>query len=171
MTTPSPLTESIRSEITPWLARLAQNKGERAALRRAQHPADVYASELAHRLADRLALPERDRDTALHLAALLAQLRETSAPRLVQTLSRGGPDDCVLKRQRFAQLLRADKPTERLRLFRRALHLADNRADPIDLAYLFLTWEQDRTKRDFARGYFTPTADPDTDADSTPISA
>lgn len=169
MTTPSNLTESLKAEIVPWLNRLAQSKGERAALRRAQQPADVYASELAHRLADRLPLHERERDTALFLAALLAQLRDIAAPRLVQTLARGGPDECLLKRQRFARLLRADKLPDRLRLFRRALQLADNKADPFDLAYLFLTWSQDRTKREFARSYFTPAADPD--ADSTPISA
>lgn len=167
MTTSSNLTGSLKSEIAPWLARLAQNKGERAALRRAQQAADVYASELAHRLADRLPLHEHDRDTALYLAALLAQLRDTAAPRLIQTLARGGPDERLLKRQRFAQLLRADKLPDRLRLFRRALQLADNKADPIDLAYLFLTWEQDGTKRDFARRYFTPAADSDAESPST----
>lgn len=148
----------IAMVVPPWLGQLAERKGERAALRRAQHGADVYAIELAHRLAEGLDLDRSQADAAFFLAALLAHVREPQSQSLILNLAdtsgSGKPEDGKLKPQRFARLLQADDLPDRLRLFRRALQLADGRADAINLSHIFLTWADNATKREFARIYF-----------------
>lgn len=156
----SDLRQRIAAVVPPWLDQLAQRKGERAALRRAQHGADVYAIELAHRLADGLALDRSRADAAFFLAALLAHVREPNAQSLIlnlaDTSASGKPEDGKLKPQRFARLLQANDLPDRLRLFRRALQLADGRADAVNLSHIFLAWTDNATKREFARLYFAP---------------
>jgi len=154
------LRKRIATVVPPWLNQLAERKGERAALRRAQHGADVYAIELAHRLADQLDLDLSQADAAFFLAALLAHVREPHAKSLIlnlaETSSSGKPEDGKLKPQRFARLLQANDLPDRLRLFRRALQLVDGRADAVNLSHIFLTWVDNATKREFARHYFAP---------------
>jgi CRISPR type I-E-associated protein CasB/Cse2 len=150
----------IRAVVMPWLKQLEGRKGDRANLRRAQQDADVYANELAHRLAEKLGVERERTGAAFFLAALLAHVREPQAKPLIvglaETSTTGKPEDGKLKPQRFARLLQADDLPDRLRLFRRALQLADGRADAVDLSYIFLTWADNATKREFARRYFAP---------------
>ncbi|WP_313915853.1 type I-E CRISPR-associated protein Cse2/CasB [Tahibacter sp.] len=154
------LRKRIATVVPPWLRQLEERKGDRAALRRAQQGADVYAIELAHRLADQLDLGREESDAPFFLAALLAHVREPQARPLIvnlaETASNGKPEDGKLKPQRFARLLQANDLPDRLRLFRRALQLVDGRADVINLSYIFLTWAENATKREFARVYYAP---------------
>ena len=53
----------------------------------------------------------------------------------------------------------------------RVLALVDNKADAIDLSYQFLTWDDNATKRDFARRYFTPRSDHDGDSEASAASS
>lgn len=148
--------------INDWMERLENEKGDRAALRRAQADSEVYSVEMAHRLVATLKWRNNDVGTVLFLAALLAHVREPRAGLLIDGLLEGAtdgkPGSAKLKPLRFAQLLRADELPDRLRMFRRALQLVEGKADAIDLAYLFLTWSENATKRDFARRYFAPRA-------------
>lgn len=177
MTSPNAdLRKRIVEKLPGWQKSLGKQKGQRAELRRAQQQADVLAVELAHRLAAELGACVRDTDAPYFLAGLLAQLHdtETPAPALLVTLMRdceGKPENSKLKLQRFGQLLRADRLPDRLRLFRRVLALADNKADAVDLSYQFLTWDDNATKRDFARRYFTPRSDHDGDSEAPAASS
>ncbi|HJU38471.1 MAG TPA: type I-E CRISPR-associated protein Cse2/CasB, partial [Tahibacter sp.] len=154
------LRKSLRDVVPRWLKELDEHKGDRSELRRAQNAADVYGVAMAHRLAELLAPEPRHADAVFFVAALLAHVRDPLASTLVERLeyeSQGAkPGEGKLKLQRFAQLLRADSLPDRLRLFRRVVQLVDGSVDAVDLAYLFLTWPDNATKRDFARRYFSP---------------
>lgn len=155
------LREHLAEVVPDWFDKLDEHKGDRAALRRAQVDADICAIAMAHALAESIASGDsRHGETALFLAALLAHVRDRKAStlsvRLVQKSPDAKPGEGVLKHQRFAQLLHADRLPDRLRLFRRVVQLVDGNVDATDLAYLFLTWNDNATKRDFARRYFLP---------------
>lgn len=156
----SPLRQHLIEVVPKWVDELGERKGDRAALRRAQNEADICAVAMAHRFVEAIASVDTRRvDAAFFLAALLAHVRERHAPtlseRLIQESHGAKPGEGILKHQRFAQLLHADSLPDRLRLFRRVLQLFDGRAEAADLAYQFLTWPDNATKRDFARRYFS----------------
>lgn len=169
------LRSRLPKAVKGWIEKLDKQKGQRSRLRRAQGQADVLAVELAHRLAAELGRCVRDADAPYFLAGLLAQLRDPQGPKLIAELTRGAvegkPETWPLKLQRFGQLLHADELPARLRLFRRVLALIGNKADAVDLSYQFLTWDDNATKRDFARRYFTPRSDHDGDSDAQAASS
>ncbi|MGH8227732.1 MAG: type I-E CRISPR-associated protein Cse2/CasB [Steroidobacteraceae bacterium] len=153
------------------------DRGVRAQLRRCGTPLDAVTVPAAISLARRLGrVPERGAppwkqkgfERALSLAIVLAHVRVNTSTNLLRTLGWGQfPHDKketdategrpLLSELRFKRFLQTDGEDQLVTAFSRLVALAGDETDVTDLARVFLTWDDDRTKRDLALTYFRAT--------------
>lgn len=146
--------------LVAWHAKLKDEPGLRAALRRVEHPDDCAFIPGFHAL--RLGLMRHGTIAPTQLAvavALAAHVREhRGAGRLPQRLRGGRDDRPLLSDIRLRRLLAEEEPGEILRLLRRALAMVDG---PLDVAEM-AEWARrlttpalhDRAAREFAYAYY-----------------
>lgn len=134
------------------------DRGERAALRRAADGDALLMESSTHLLARKLIdldagrerrifRSEDDAYLAIGLAAgVLAHVREDAddGRSLVRLLGHASGDRPLMSELRFKRLLKADEEEDMLRQWRRAVALADHRADVAQLADDLLAWQIER---------------------------
>jgi CRISPR system Cascade subunit CasB len=138
-----------------WWRGLEDDKGERAALRRAASLTEVMLSPAFHRLLRELrsknfGIPERRYPQLAAIAGLAARVKEAGVP---QTLAdrmgqpkTGGKTPTVAE-LRMRNILACDDLESLYTLLRRALALLDNRANLADLAAIVWHWSPLDAKR------------------------
>lgn len=165
-------------DLQPNTATGERNRGgERAALARLRR-ADLLAAmsdPVTFDLFRKLGCSRREYwylPTVALCAAILAGVRDELPPprdREHPARTLGPPsletvDQALMKPLRFRRLIEADTPDERLTLLRRAVHLADRRLNPRELAAGCLDWSEDRRRRwifeYYAAGFAAPAAEP-----------
>lgn len=138
---------------------LEHHRGERAALRRLDEPADCAFRPAFHDLRRRLAkFGEVNREALAVVAILAACLRTDSPGRSLPRRLRGDGDRPAFSELRLQRLVESDTPADILRQMRRALAVLDNEADLGDLAHwayrLVVPGLHDHTARDLAYTYY-----------------
>jgi CRISPR system Cascade subunit CasB len=137
-------------------------RGDRAALARLRRaePVDALTDEAVMDLYRRMfgpAFVAAKMKLAVRLALVLAHVRENGKLRFGEALGEGG-DNAPLKPLRFKRLLLAESEEEIIRQFRRAVDLAGDVANVLDLARLLLDWtdpdRSEKTRTRLAFNYF-----------------
>jgi len=132
-----------------WWRQLEQDKGERAALRRASSLTEVMLSPAYMRLLREMrhaGYAIANRDTPLGkiaaIAGLAARVKETAPEGLARRMgmAKPGGSTATVSELRLRRLLACDDLEELYTLLRRALALLDDRADLADLAALVWNW-------------------------------
>lgn len=139
-----------------WWRGLQDNRAARARFSRAS-VGDALAEEAAHALyralGGRWRLPR-----AAALAIVLAKVREhdgrQSFGRQIGRPTFEQKDEARLKPLRFKRLLAARDDEDLARAFRRAVLILDRTANVRDLAWLVLTWDDERTRARFTFDYY-----------------
>jgi CRISPR system Cascade subunit CasB len=160
------------SAVSDWHAELQerQNRGDRAALRRAQIVDDVYGVVAFHQLLRRLGSAIAP-DTAARLAMALATVDLDWAPGEDNRIGKSWGDAFGhaaampkdgkprVSEDRLRLLLSAEDPDQFLRLLRGVIHLLERKAPLIDLARVVRAWHQPhnraRVRRQIFLSYFT----------------
>lgn len=160
--------------VSDWHTELQEprQRGDRAALRRAQTVDDAYGVVSFHRLLHRLA-ETTDPEAVARLAIVLAGVERDRPPenggrtagwgeafgRAVAASKDGKP---CLSEDRLRLLLSAEDPDQFLRLLRGAVHLLDGTAPLADLARVVLAWHRPdgrpRIRRQIFLSYFATLA-------------
>lgn len=138
---------------------LEHHRGERAALRRLDEPADCAFRPAFHDLRRRLSGFGQHNREALALVAILAACLRTDSPgwSLPHRL-RGDKERPAFSELRLQRLVEEDSPADLLRQMRRALAALGNEADLADLAdrayRLAVPGLRERAAREFAYAYY-----------------
>lgn len=159
------------SVVSDWHAELQerQNRGDRAALRRAQTVDDVYGVVAFHQLLRRLGSSIAP-DTVARLAMALATVDADWAEGEDGAVGKGWGDALGhaaatpkdgkprVSEDRLRLLLSAEDPDQFLRLARGVIHLLDRKAPLVDLARVVRAWSQPdnraRVRRQIFLSYF-----------------
>lgn len=130
-----------------WWNGLEDDKGERAALRRASNLTGVMLSPSFHRLLNDLrragfSIPERRYPKLAAIAGLAARVKSDDGKSLATSMgsSTSGGGKAAVSELRMRRLLACDDIDELHMLLRRALALIDNRANFADLASTIWNW-------------------------------
>jgi len=147
-----------------WWHALADNRGDRAALRRASSVQQVMFNPGFHRLWHRLSNTRWNRSERVALiAALAARIKQNDArkPFAAQLGSPpAGREKAILSGLRFRRLLQTDRPDDLLQACSRAIAIRNGQANITNLAESVYWWN-DRVHRQWAFDYYAanPSAD------------
>lgn len=130
-----------------WWRDLENDRGERAALRRAASLTEIMFSPTFHRLLHTLrgagcAIPESRYPKLATIAGLSARIKSESDEGLAKRmgLPKSGGDKAAVSELRIRRVLACDELEELYTLLRRALALLDDRANLADLAAVVWHW-------------------------------
>jgi len=147
-----------------WWENLDQDRGDRAALRRAATVEQVMFSPGFHRLWRKLRGTRWSRpDSIALIAALAARVKKLDSSNSFAAQLGSPPPGrkkVALSGLRFRRLLQASQHNELLQACSRAIAICDGRVNLISLAK-DVYWWTDQTKRDWAFDYYdaNPSAD------------
>jgi CRISPR system Cascade subunit CasB len=137
-----------------WWKYLEDDKGERAALRRAANLTGVMLSPAFHRLLNELrragfGVPESRYPKLAAIAGLAARVRSDDGTSLATSMGTpgSGGGKATVSELRMRRLLACDDIDELYTLLRRAIALLDNRASLADLAATIWNWVPMDAKR------------------------
>jgi CRISPR system Cascade subunit CasB len=146
---PNSLQDTSYTILLDWWTALEADKGERAELKRAEHPLRVAFSPAYHNLLRRLqeagyhlGIDSRERLAVLAgLAAHVKQHTDNGRSFAAQMGSpRLGSDKAVVFELRFRRILALDSLDELYTQLRRAVSLLDGTANLVDLARVLFRW-------------------------------
>jgi CRISPR system Cascade subunit CasB len=130
-----------------WWKGLEDDKGERAALRRAENTTEVVLSPAFHRLLNELrragfGISEARYQKLAAIAGLVARIKGEEGESLAKSMGtpRSGGSKAAVSELRMRRLLACNDIEELYTLLRRALALLDNRANLADLAATVWNW-------------------------------
>jgi CRISPR system Cascade subunit CasB len=145
-------------ELARWHRALADNRGDRAALRRCGTLVEVAFVPAFHQLSRALraaADAPVNPDRLLAVAGLVAIIKQpiaNSLPRQMATPNAGGTSP-VVSGLRFRRLLQCQTQDELFTTMRRILRLLDDQANLCDLANSVYGWNE-RTRKRWAYEYY-----------------
>ncbi|WP_029011300.1 type I-E CRISPR-associated protein Cse2/CasB [Azospirillum halopraeferens] len=156
--------------IRDWHRTLRDQRGDRAALRRAQTVDDVYGVLAFHHLLRRLdTMPP---DAAARVAIAVAELDGDSGRTARRPGGALGRDLAALSADRLRLLCTAEEPDEFLRLLRGAFQILKRRAPLADVAAVVADWHypsgRARVRRELFLSYFGASLDDAAEDDSAP---
>ncbi len=132
-----------------WWHDLEQDKGERAALRRAGSLTQVMLSSAFHRLLNALrkagyAVPEKRYPNLAAIAGMAARLKGIDGPSLGTQCGTGeiGASKAAVTELRMRRILACDDIEDLYTLLRRAIALLDEHANLADLAATVWNWKR-----------------------------
>lgn len=150
----------LGQELFRWWSGLAENRGDRAQLRRASRLEDVVLSPAYQRLYRLLCahglpadLSDSQRDRLAVIAGVLAHINEASGRRFPEEMRDG--DDLKVSELRFRRLLESPTMDDLFVGLRRILPLINRRADPVRLANDIWFWG-DTVRKQWAYAYPWP---------------
>lgn len=130
-----------------WWKNLENDKGERAALRRAENTTEVVLSPAFHRLLNDLrregfGIPESRYSKLAAIAGLSARIKSEESDSLAKSMGtpKSGGSKAAVSELRMRRLLACNDIEELYTLLRRALALLDNRANLADFAATVWNW-------------------------------
>lgn len=135
----------LGQELFRWWSGLAENRGDRAQLRRASRLEDIVLSPAYQRFYRLLCahglpadLPDSQRDRLAVIAGALSHINEASGRRFPEDMRDG--DDLNVSELRFRRLLESPTMDDLFVGLRRVLPLINRRADPVRLANDIWFW-------------------------------
>lgn len=150
----------LGQELLRWWSGLADNRSDRAQLRRASRLEDVMLSPAYQRLYRLLCahglpedLPEWQRDRLAVIAGVLAHINDAGGGRLPEDMRDG--DDLSVSELRFRRLLESPTMGDLFVGLRRTLPLINRRTDPVRLASDIWFWG-DAVRKQWAYAYPWP---------------
>jgi len=155
---------SEQRNLLDWWKGLEDNRGDRAALRRAASIDQVLFNPGFHRLWRSVKKTRWNRaENVALIAALVARVREHD-PKRTFAAQLGTPpserDKAAFSGLRFRRLLQANEPDQLLQGCARAIAMCNNRINILDLAESVYWWN-DRARKQWAFDYYdaNPAAD------------
>ncbi|TVQ41551.1 MAG: type I-E CRISPR-associated protein Cse2/CasB [Wenzhouxiangella sp.] len=151
-------------QLLDWWEQLEQNRGDRAALRRASSIEQVMFNPGFHRLWHRLTDSPWSRAERVALIAALGARVKHHDPRKSFAAQLGSPpsgrEKAAFSGLRFRRLLQASQPNELLQACSRAITMCDGRVNLTNLAESVYWWS-DRDRKSWAFDYYeaNPAAD------------
>lgn len=150
----------LGQELFRWWSGLAENRGDRAQLRRASRLEDIVLSPAYQRFYRLLCahglpadLPDSQRERLAVIAGALSHINEASGRRFPEDMRDG--DDLKVSELRFRRLLESPTVDDLFVGLRRILPLINRRADPVRLANDIWFWG-DTVRKQWAYAYPWP---------------